>query len=139
MMYWPFVIDAIHSRLPSSTSAKAFARKGLAVCVQRIQQNEPGFYHRYHGTWLMLRPCTRSAFVLVAAARCCSSLRLSPSMLPEGWQQSLYKVLTMLRFWMDESTEVLNRFMILERLVQEFGIAVHGEAGDGRARVEFLE
>jgi hypothetical protein len=126
MMYWPFVIDAIHGRLPSSTTAKVFARKGLAVCVQRIQQNEPGFCHRHHGAWLMLRSCTRSAFVLVAAARCCSSLTLSSSMLPDGWQQSLYKVIAMLSFWKDESTEVLDRLRILQRLMEGLGLSVHG-------------
>jgi hypothetical protein len=132
MMYWPFVVDAIHSRLPPHTSgslaAKAFARKGLTVCVQRIQQNEPGFYHRHHGAWLMLRSCTRSAFVLVAAARCCSSLTMSASMLPESWQQALYKVLALLRFWKDESIEVSDRLAILERLMEGLGLRV--ESGD---------
>jgi hypothetical protein len=139
MMYWPFVVDAIHGRLPSSTNARTFARKGLAVCVQRIQQNEPGFFHRHHGTWLMLRSCTRSAFVLIAAARCCPSPTLSPSLLPDNWQQALYKVLTMLRFWKDESTEVLNRLIILERLMEGLGLAVHEEAHDSRLRVEMYE
>jgi len=139
MMYWPFVVDAIHGRLPSSTSAQTFARKGLAVCVQRIDQNEPGFYHRHHGTWLMLRSCTRSAFVLVAAARCCSSRTISPSLLPDRWQQSLYKVLAMLRFWKDESTEILNRLTILERLMEGLGLAVHEEAGDSHLRAELYQ
>jgi len=87
----------------------------------------------------MLRSCTRSAFVLVAAARCCPYVTLSPSMLPEGWQQGLFKVLAMLRFWKDESSEVLNRSMILERLVEGLGLGVHEEADSGRLRVEMFE
>src|SRR6187402_3167342 len=65
MMYWPFVVDAIHGTLRPSPSSESFARKGFQLCVQRVDQNERGFYQRHHGTWLMLRSCTRSALVLL--------------------------------------------------------------------------
>jgi hypothetical protein len=112
MMYWPFVVDAVHSRLRGE-AAHAFARKGLLVCVQRIQKNESGFYHRHHGTWLMLRSCTRSALVLLGAAR-------SPGLtdlLPPDWQQAIHKVTNMLSYWKDESRDVLDRLQILEKLL----------------------
>lgn len=113
MMYWHFVVDAIHGGLRGGTS-EAFVRKGLQVCVQRIQINEKGFYHRHHGTWLMLRSCTRSALVLLAAARC---LHLA-NLLPAGWEQAVGKVMGMLGFWREESGDVLDRLRVLERLVE---------------------
>jgi hypothetical protein len=138
MMYWPFVVDAIQNRLPPGTSAKVFARKGLTVCVQRIQQNEAGFCHRHHGAWLMLRSCTRSAFVLVAAARCAAQLTLGQGMLPEGWQRGLWKVVGMLRFWRDESAEVEDRLRILERLMDGLGLGVHGRDLNGMRAESFI-
>lgn len=110
-MYWPFVVDAIHGRLRSAT-AESFARKGLAVCVERIMKNENGFFHRHHGTWLMLRSCTRSALVLLAAAR---SPGLS-SLLPADWEVAVYKVTVMLDFWKDESHDVMDRLHIVQKL-----------------------
>lgn len=110
-MYWHFVVDAVHGRARSS-STEAFVRKGLQVCVQRVEINEKGFYHRHHGTWLMLRSCTRSALVLLAAARC---PELGPLM-PGGWEQAVAKVMTMLGFWKGESGDVMDRLQVLEAL-----------------------
>lgn len=110
-MYWHFVVDAVHGRARSN-STEVFVRKGLEVCVQRVDINEKGFYHRHHGTWLMLRSCTRSALVLLAAARC---VDLGPLM-PEGWEQAVSKVMTMLGFWKGESRDVMDRLQILETL-----------------------
>lgn len=53
---------------------------------------------------------------------------MSASMLPESWQQALYKVLALLRFWKDESIEVSDRLAILERLMEGLGLRV--ESGD---------
>jgi hypothetical protein len=53
-MYWPFLVDAVHGKLRGNVTHK-FARKELQICVQQIQKNESGFYHRRHGIWLMLR------------------------------------------------------------------------------------
>lgn len=121
MMYWPFVVDAVNTKSHAPTTpgshVDAFARKGLLVCVQRIQKNERGFYHRHHGTWLMLRSCTRSALVLVGAR---ISLRLS-GLLPLGWEAAVWKVVDMLRFWKDESRDVLDRLQVLEGLMEGLG------------------
>ncbi|KAH8809201.1 hypothetical protein F5884DRAFT_396765 [Xylogone sp. PMI_703] len=111
MMYWPFVVDAIHGKLRSAT-AESFARKGFVVCVQRIMKNESGFYHRHHGTWLMLRSCTRSALVLLAAARA-PGLR---GLLPADWEIAVYKVTVMLNYWKEESRDVMDRLHIIEKL-----------------------
>lgn len=112
MMYWPSIVDGIHGRLRGG-SHDMFARKGLRVCVQRIDQNESGFYHRHHGTWLMLRSCTRSALVLLGAAR---SPQLS-ALLPNGWERSVQQVMAMLTFWKDESHDVKDRLQVLEALM----------------------
>lgn len=112
MMYWHFVLDAVHGRFRGG-STEVFVRKGLLVCVQRVEINENGFYHRHHGTWLMLRSCTRSALVLLAAARC---PELAPLM-PVGWEEAIVKVMIMLGFWKDESRDVMDRLQVLETLV----------------------
>lgn len=112
-MYWHSIVDAVHGRQGGSAT-ELFVRKGLLVCVQRVQINEEGFYHRHHGTWLMLRSCTRSALVLLAAARC---PELVPT-LPAGWEEAVLKVMGMLSFWKEESIDVLDKLCILERLVE---------------------
>jgi hypothetical protein len=112
MMYWPFVVDAVHGKLDRA-AVESFARKGLVVCVERIRKNESGFYHRHHGTWLMLRSCTRSALVLLAVARCPGLSTL----LPMDWELSVYKVTSMLNHWKDESRDVLDRLHIIEKLM----------------------
>ncbi|SPO03667.1 uncharacterized protein DNG_06350 [Cephalotrichum gorgonifer] len=88
-MYWQYVADIAHGRLHHGPHAGQFIRKGLEVCVNRIWQNRKGFYHRHHGTWLMLRSCARSAFVLLAAVRCAD---LAPY-LPTRWEQAVTDVM----------------------------------------------
>jgi hypothetical protein len=116
MMYWPFIVGSVHGKLHGK-SAESFTRKGLDVCVQRIQKNESGFYHRHHGTWLMLRSCTRSALVLLAAARCPSL----GTLLPSDWELAVYKVKAMLAHWKDESRDVSDRLNIIENLMGGLG------------------
>lgn len=112
MMYWPFIVDAVHAR-PLSPAAETFARKGLQICVERIEKNESGFFHRHHGTWLMLRSCTRSALVLLAANRAPALANL----LPPGWEREVYKVMNMLRHWREDSRDVADRLDIIEKLM----------------------
>ncbi|KAI5456701.1 hypothetical protein BGZ63DRAFT_396019 [Mariannaea sp. PMI_226] len=111
-MYWQYVTDAVHGRPPHGSNADMFLRKGLKVCVDRIRQNRNGFYHRHHGTWLMLRSCSRSAFVLLAVVRCPN---LAP-FLPSGWQEAVADVVRLLRLWKDESTDVGEMLRTMETL-----------------------
>lgn len=108
-MYWPFVVDSIHGR---SCASVASARKGFQLCVERIERNEAGFYQRHHGTWLMLRSCTRSALVLIAGARSHAS-----SLLPKNWEAAVQSTLQLLRYWREESGDVMDRLEILETLM----------------------
>lgn len=112
-MYWQFVADAAHGRPRRGLNAELFLHKGLKVCVDRIRQNRKGFYHRHHGTWLMLRSCARSAFVLLAAERCED---LAPC-LPMGWEEDVMDVARMLGLWKDESPDVCEMLNILEALL----------------------
>ncbi|KAG4433504.1 hypothetical protein IFR05_011013 [Cadophora sp. M221] len=113
MMYWPFVVAAIHGTLLSDTDSQSFAKKGIEMCIQRIDKNETGFCKRHHGTWLMIRSCTRSALVLVAASRAGLA-----TLLPSGWETAVGKVIDMLRYWKEEAKDVPDRLDILENLMK---------------------
>ncbi|RVX74863.1 hypothetical protein B0A52_01140 [Exophiala mesophila] len=121
MMYWPFIVAAINpdnperpNPLPKSTM-EGLVRKALVVCVERVEKNEQGFYYRHHGTWLMLRSCSRSAFILLAAART-QKLTL---MMPDRWRQAVEKVIEMLRFWRRESRDLEDRLQLIELLLRQ--------------------
>lgn len=123
MMYWPFIAEALNGNttagIPATPESQQsgktnndFMRKALMVCVDRIAKNEPGFFFRHHGTWLMLRSCTRSGLVLLAAGRV---ERIRP-LLPENWKASIGKVVDMLRFWRRESRDVEDRLRLVEKM-----------------------
>lgn len=112
-MYWPFVVDAVNGTSRDGTT-DTFVKKGLQLCVKRIEQNESGFYYRHHGTWLTMRSCTRSALVLLAAR---NSSDLWP-FLPANWEAAVEKVMSLLRFWQDESRDAGDRFNILQTLMR---------------------
>jgi len=114
-MYWPFLVEAINTTSWDVTY-QVFVRKGLRVCVERIWKNEGGFYHHHHGTWLMLRSCTRSALTLVAARLC----RHLDDLLPPDWEAAVRKVVALLSFWQEESEDARDRRYILETLMAKF-------------------
>lgn len=115
MMYWPFIAGAINGNPKlSHTVNREFSEKALALAVQRIDKNEPGFFYRHHGTWAMLRSCTRSALVLLAASRTPHVRHL----LPEAWRSAVGKVVEMLRFWRRESEDVADRLALIETMLQ---------------------
>ena len=114
VMYWPFVVEAVNGKSRGG-DAGTFVRKGLHMCVERIEKNESGFYHRHHGIWLTLRSCTRSALVILAARR---SPELCLSM-PANWESAIEKVMAMLRFWQSESRDALDRLKILQVLARK--------------------
>ena len=117
MLYWPFLTEIILHGIPTTNVQvhEQLARKLLHVCVQRIHKNEGGFFSRHHGTWLMLRSCTRSALVLLAARK---DPVLANSMPPE-WEQCVWKVVQMLRFWRNESQDCDDRLRVIERCMHE--------------------
>jgi hypothetical protein len=111
MIYWPFHEGAIHSHLTRNQDTTILVDRGFNKSGRRIEDNEKGFEHLHYGTWLMLRSCTRSALVLVAAAR--SGLR---ERLPREWQGAVGKVKILLEFWKDEVLEAKDRLQICKNL-----------------------
>jgi hypothetical protein len=61
----------------------------------------------------MIRSCTRSALVLIAASRRGNIDYL----LPLGWEKAVFDVEAMLSFWKDESTDVLRMWECLQTLL----------------------
>lgn len=114
IMYWPSIADAINRSgdLPPLAN-QDFARKALVLAVDRIDKNGPGFHYRHHGTWIMIRTCTRSGLLLLAASRA-SHVR---HLLPHNWQNAVGKVVNMLRFWRHESEDIANRLNLIEAML----------------------
>ncbi|KAM0468842.1 hypothetical protein ACHAP7_010526 [Fusarium lateritium] len=114
MMYWSFMVDAVHRTSLEDADAMVFARKGFQISVQRIDDNESGFRGRHHGTWLMLRTCTRSALVLIAAERAGLG-----NMLPAPWRASVTKVQELLHYWQDEAVDARFYSRLLADLMHD--------------------
>lgn len=114
MMYWSFMVDAVHRTSLEDADAMVFARKGFQTSVQRIDDNESGFRGRHHGTWLMLRTCTRSALVLIAAERAGLG-----NMLPAQWRASVTKVQGLLHYWQDEAVDARFYSRLLADLMHD--------------------
>jgi hypothetical protein len=117
-MYWPFTVQAINFPETRDRSLDHLVSKGLQVCVDRIWVNVPGFKHRHHGTWGMMRACTRSALVLLAAKRC-SKL---DAMLCGGWEEAVQQVIGLLDFWKGDCGDAENRRDILQTALRGVGI-----------------
>lgn len=115
-MYFPFMAETINYGRQGAVIDE-YCRKGLQMCVERIRKNKPGFQHRHHGAWLMLRTCTRSALILLAA---CHSQTVQ-DLIPEGWTDAVLSAMGMLRFWEDEVGDARDRLQILTMLMTELG------------------
>lgn len=113
LIYWPF-LDAVINQQQGFLGVEEYGRKGLLCCIERIRLNKPGFKHRHHGTWFMLHSCTRSALILLAAARTAYAAELRP----EGWRDAVIDVMEMLRFWEHEVGDAGDRLRILEDLLE---------------------
>ncbi|RDW75745.1 hypothetical protein BP5796_06566 [Coleophoma crateriformis] len=96
LMYWPFLGHALNAPSTQTLSDPENVVKSLKLCVDRIEINQPGFRHRHHGTYGMVRSCARSAFVLLAAHWKGGLFR---EIMPENWQRSVWSVIQLLEFW----------------------------------------
>ncbi|OBT99227.2 hypothetical protein VE01_02745 [Pseudogymnoascus verrucosus] len=96
-IYWPFIKHTINSPF-RNLSTDEYVRKGLQVAMDRLNLNRPGFKHRHHGTYYLIRSCTRSAFVLLAA-HFKGNLE---DLMPIGWFETIWSVVDLLEFWQDE-------------------------------------
>jgi len=132
LLYWPFLVtylEALESNGSKSISNKVavaarhreLAELALFKHVERLQRNRPGFYHRHHGTWFMIRTCTRSALVLLRAAlvvhqQSGPSPSRSNLTLPNDWQQAVLGAIELNRHWAEEAVDAQERLPQLERL-----------------------
>ena len=128
MIYWPFVASAIfpdaHKTQPTTQShdstqvtlLRELAETGLSLHVERIRINAPGFAHRHHGTWGLIRACTRSALVLLKAAKVASDGG-ALSMPPE-WLAAVREVMQLNQYWQREVTDSRQHLSVLEKAVE---------------------
>ncbi|KAL7927215.1 hypothetical protein ACQKWADRAFT_327130 [Trichoderma austrokoningii] len=110
-LYWPFVMASIAAhaaRRPVKPAVAAFAQRGLETHMHQVRVNKPGFHHRHHGCMFMIRSCTRSALVLLAAARAGCEM-------PADWEDCVHKTVGMLAYWEDEDRDLIHWRATLER------------------------
>jgi hypothetical protein len=119
LMYFPFMVETINYGRRGALIDE-YTRKGLQMSVDRIRKNAPGFRHRHHGAWLMMRACTRSALVLLAA---CHSEAVQ-DLMPDRWKEAVLSAIDLLRFWRDEVGDARDRLTILIELMDDFGCQV---------------
>ncbi|KAG4439842.1 hypothetical protein IFR05_004691 [Cadophora sp. M221] len=114
LIYWPFVNHTINGgqRDPASDE---YVKKGLQVAANRIEINQPGFKHRHHGTYGMIKSVTRSTFVLLAA----SHNNGLEDLMPVGWMGLLPCVDELLEFWEDEIAAAAGWREMMKVLVGE--------------------
>ncbi|KAE8378537.1 hypothetical protein BDV26DRAFT_281062 [Aspergillus bertholletiae] len=107
LITWPYIASAVNC-MPLEDTAQVWVGKGLQAHLERLEVNRTGYYHRHHGTWLMIRTSARSACILLAVQR--SSLR---DLLPAAWKQAVEATVKMLEFWQAEveGLAALTRFL----------------------------
>ncbi|EHY55089.1 hypothetical protein ABEF92_004375 [Exophiala dermatitidis] len=95
---WPFIYAILHDNMETeSPRVRNWAAKGLSCHLHKLEIHRIQFYHRHHGTWVMIRSCARSTAILLAAARQPFSKTLLPS--ESDWRGAVEATLEMLRFW----------------------------------------
>lgn len=97
------------------SASDEYIKKGLQVAADRIAINQPGFKHRHHGTYGMIKSVTRSTFVLLAA---CHNNQLK-DLMPIGWLELLPSVDDLLEFWEDEISAAASWREMMKLLVEE--------------------
>ncbi|KAJ8117778.1 hypothetical protein OPT61_g1106 [Boeremia exigua] len=125
ILYWPFICQAIEAgaRIDDEQLMQQLVNKGLQTHVDRIEVNRPGFTHRHHGTFGLIKSCTRSALVLLAAASSFTAFRQEGVNvhgrsydMPIGWQRSVEEVIQLLETWESESTDFSTAVEILREM-----------------------
>lgn len=127
MIYWPFVARYIFSDVQELVVVadigcssedpllRQLAEAGLCRHEERIRINAPGFAHRHHGTWGMIRSCTRSALVLLKAALVADGgARLT---MPRGWLTAVREVTQLNEYWQGEVVDARHHLSILEQAI----------------------
>lgn len=137
MIYWPFVARVIFNEQQQQNPAlqvrehseitrlDRLAEEGLALHVERIQINSPGFEHRHHGTWGMIRSCTRSALILLKAAH--ENWNNGPTLtMPPQWLTAVREVTQLNEYWHGEVLDSRQHLSVLERMIKENPVITSG-------------
>lgn len=111
LVSWPFLYAILHWENPHRNSEPWFERL-VQFHYDRLVVNTPGFYHRHHGTWLMLRSSARSAFLILALTR----LGHCPVKLPDKWRNQILSCIRMLEYWSFEVEELIPTVEVLNQL-----------------------
>lgn len=111
LISWPFIYAVVNGG-EETPQIRQWAAKGFDFHLKRLHINQPGFYHRHHGTWLMIRSSARSACILLAGAQVSSTSQL----LPPNWQEAVEATISMLQFWCNDSAGLSVTVDILNRL-----------------------
>lgn len=126
MLYCPFLDACLNRRVGTATQkyqeVRRIAELALLKHVERVKVNMPGFYHRHHGTWAMVRTCTRSAIMLMKAARYeliagkeVDHDRIQLRM-PLDWKDAVCAVLDLNRHWQGEVPDARERMPKLQEM-----------------------
>ena len=111
LISWPFIYAVINDG-EETPRIRQWAARGFAFHLERLSINRPGFYHRHHGTWLMMRSSARSACILLAGAQVSSTSEL----LPPNWQEAVEATISMLQFWCNDCEGLAVTVDLLNRL-----------------------
>jgi hypothetical protein len=117
LITWAFVHKvAYEGRLDQKTSSRA--AEGLASHLHRLHVNCEGFYHRHHGTWLMMRSSARSACILLAFGQ----NPILAELMPSGWLVAVKKALAMLEFWSEQKEEFKSLVHPVQSLLSNMAV-----------------
>jgi hypothetical protein len=133
ILYWPFVDWGLRpGSIDNSTPLlQRLATKGLQIHVDRIIVNRPGFTHRHHGTFGMIKSCTRSALILLAAGSAQNSAfedhHNQPYQMPMDWPDAVHEVIQLLENWKYETPDLSNMSFTLNQLWHNWKQAPSGQ------------
>ncbi|KAK7215832.1 hypothetical protein V2G26_003835 [Clonostachys chloroleuca] len=111
IIYWPFVVGSLSrlfASIPVPPDFHDIVTRGLDTQLMQIRINETGFMYRHHGCFFMIRSCTRSALVLLAASKV-------GAVVPMDWDLQVLKVARMQSYWEEEDVEARTWRCLIER------------------------
>ncbi|KAF5581629.1 oleate-activated transcription factor 1 [Fusarium pseudocircinatum] len=113
LISWPFMHATLNEAAEQDVDDHDTSA-ALAYHHERLLVNAPGYYHRHHGTWLMLRSSARSACILLGFAH----LHPGSILLPLGWKDAVLTTLKMVEYWSLEADGMLSVLQTMKWFVQ---------------------
>ncbi|KAJ4265974.1 Zcf27p [Fusarium torreyae] len=113
LISWPFLYAIMSDRNENGAADQQVA-DALAFHYDRLLANTSGYYHRHHGTWLMVRSSARSACILLGFVRLYPSSRV----MPPAWKDAVLLTLKMVEYWSTEIKEMCPVLHTMTRLLE---------------------